>query len=305
MWGLYSHSREYRKIFLRDHFPHISQILEGLHFCANACRACIPEGPKIQKIQDFAPGLKPSSDQSQIEIFNRDWTFQSRLKIRLSLWGLSRSGLKFSSEIENFNRDWKFQSWIENFNRMDWKLHAINRDWIFSIAGPSGIRTHANTGKYSWRIIYVLVSCQGVHRPAPVQNFSLPKKMGATEERFRWWIWFSWFSQGILYPPLIWKVFQLRPEKFPKRFSFGGGRVRLYLLCKANSPSFSAELPRGPNDQKNRISLEIFNLDRNFWSRSKMSISTSRIPHKSRAAVGASLENFILTRNPVLPFLGF
>ena len=35
-----------------------------------------PEGPKIEKIQDFAPGLKLSSDQSQIEIFNRDWTFQ-------------------------------------------------------------------------------------------------------------------------------------------------------------------------------------------------------------------------------------
>ena len=31
-----------------------------------------PEGPKIEKIQDFAPGLKFSSDQSQIEIFNRD-----------------------------------------------------------------------------------------------------------------------------------------------------------------------------------------------------------------------------------------
>ena len=31
-----------------------------------------PEGPKIEKIQDFAPGLKLSSDQSQIEAFNRD-----------------------------------------------------------------------------------------------------------------------------------------------------------------------------------------------------------------------------------------
>ena len=41
MRGLYSHSREYRKIFLRDHFSHISQILEGLHFGANTCRACI------------------------------------------------------------------------------------------------------------------------------------------------------------------------------------------------------------------------------------------------------------------------
>ena len=33
--------REYRKIFLRDHFPHISQVLEGIHSGANTCRACI------------------------------------------------------------------------------------------------------------------------------------------------------------------------------------------------------------------------------------------------------------------------
>ena len=38
--------------------------------------------------------------------------------------------------------------------------------------------------------------------------------------------------------------------------------------------------PRGPNDQKNLIPIEIFDLDRNFWSRSKISISTSRFPHK-------------------------
>ena len=55
--------------------------------------------------------------------------------------------------------------------------------------------------------------------------------------------------------------------------------------------------PRLPNDQKNLISLEIFNLDRNFWSHSKISNSTSRFPHKNRAAVGGSLENFILARS--------
>ena len=41
MRGLYSLSREYRKIFLRDRFPGISQILEGIHFDANTCRTCI------------------------------------------------------------------------------------------------------------------------------------------------------------------------------------------------------------------------------------------------------------------------
>ena len=35
MRGLYSHSREYRKICLRNHSPHIGQILEGIHFGGN------------------------------------------------------------------------------------------------------------------------------------------------------------------------------------------------------------------------------------------------------------------------------
>ena len=41
MRGLYSHSHEYRKIFLRSHFLHISQILEGNFFGAYTCRTCI------------------------------------------------------------------------------------------------------------------------------------------------------------------------------------------------------------------------------------------------------------------------
>ena len=42
----------------------------------------------------------------------------------------------------------------------------------------------------------------------------------------------------------------------------------------------------------------ISSLARNFQSRSKISISTSnRFPHKNRAAVGGSLEKFILARN--------
>ena len=39
--GLYSHLREYRKIFLRSNFPHISHIWRGVHVGANTCRACI------------------------------------------------------------------------------------------------------------------------------------------------------------------------------------------------------------------------------------------------------------------------
>ena len=33
------------------------------------------------------------------------------------------------------------------------------------------------------------------------------EKKGSAEERFWWWIWFSWFFIGFLYPPLAWKVF--------------------------------------------------------------------------------------------------
>ena len=55
--------------------------------------------------------------------------------------------------------------------------------------------------------------------------------------------------------------------------------------------------PEGPMIKQKSISLETFNLDRNFQSRSKISISTSRFPHKKRAAVGGSLEIFILARN--------
>ena len=65
----------------------------------------------------------------------------------------------------------------------------------------------------------------------------------------------------------------------------GLGRGWGFLQRFAKEGSFRtrtpAYMPRGPNDQKNAISLEILkNLDRNFKSRSKISMSTSRFPHK-------------------------
>ena len=47
-----------------------------------------------------------------------------------------------------------------------------------------------------------------------------------------------------------------------------------------NRKSQKSLWPRGPNDQKNLISIKNFDLDRNFWSRSKFLISTSRFPHE-------------------------
>ena len=51
------------------------------------------------------------------------------------------------------------------------------------------------------------------------------------------------------------------------------------------------KLPRGPNDQKHSISIDIFNLARNLQSR------RLDFPTKNRAAVGGLLENFIPARN--------
>ena len=48
---------------------------------------------------------------------------------------------------------------------------------------------------------------ESIHRPAPVQNFSLPKKMGATEESFSVVDMVFLVFIGFLYPPPAWKVF--------------------------------------------------------------------------------------------------
>ena len=78
----------------------------------------------------------------------------------------------------------------------------------------------------------------------------------------------------------------------PKSTPVNGGRDR-------NPPP-----PRGPNDQKNLIPIEIFDPDRNFGSRSKISISTSRFPPQkigprwvARSKISFSLEIFNPDRN--------
>ena len=59
----------------------------------------------------------------------------------------------------------------------------------------------------------------------------------------------------------------------------------------------NCSFPEGPTIKKNKsrskfsISIEIFKVDRKFQSRRR------KFPTKNRAAVGGSLENFILTRN--------
>ena len=67
-----------------------------------------PKGPKIEKIQDRPPGLNFSIE---IENFKRA-THQTPIFCG-EFW---RSGLKISIKIEIFNRDWIFQSRLNFFN---------------------------------------------------------------------------------------------------------------------------------------------------------------------------------------------
>ena len=55
MRGLYSHSREYRKICLSDQFPHSSQILEGIHVHVGANTIFAPVFAPA-RIQENMPG---------------------------------------------------------------------------------------------------------------------------------------------------------------------------------------------------------------------------------------------------------
>ena len=89
--------------------------------------------------------------------------------------------------------------------------------------------------------------------------------------------------------------------------------IKIHVLCLLGRPCQedcvvreghvigAMTFPDGPMIKKN-ISLEILNLDRNFESRSKISISTSRFPTKNprwvaRSKISFSLEIFNLARN--------
>ena len=63
-----------------------------------------------------------------------------------------------------------------------------------------------------------------------MQNFSLPKKRGPQRKDFGDRYGFPGFHRVLVSTTGL-ESFSLRPEKFPKGFSFGGGRVRFLLLC--------------------------------------------------------------------------
>ena len=80
---------------------------------------------------------------------------------------------------------------------------------------------------------------RNIHRPAPAQNFSLPKKMGPQRKDFGGRYGFLVFM-GFLYLPPAWKVLLLGQKS-----SFGGGRVRFFLLWDGGvSPKSAAILMR-------------------------------------------------------------
>ena len=72
-----------------------------------------------------------------------------------------------------------------------------------------------------------------------MQNFSLPN--GGHRGKISVVDMVCLVFIGFLYPPLTWKVFSLRPEKFLKLYSFGGGRACFFLLCVVFGESHAKE----------------------------------------------------------------
>ena len=70
---------------------------------------------------------------------------------------------------------------------------------------------------------------ESIHRPAPVQNFSLQKKIGIHRGKISVVDMVPGFSRVFVSTTGL-ESFPLGPEKFSKRFSFGGGCVLFFLL---------------------------------------------------------------------------
>ena len=130
------------------------------------------------------------------------------------------------------------------------------------------------------------------------------------------------FLSTILEPemaaPILWAPGKMHPFCRKGWFGFnellggGGGKCRFYLLHSVAhrvSQQISAESEmsrqnRATPPTQRALRSKKFNPDRNFQSRSKFLISLENFnldlsisPTKTRAAVGGSLENFILARN--------
>ena len=84
---------------------------------------------------------------------------------------------------------------------------------------------------------------ESVHRPAPVQNFSLQKKWGLQRKDFGGGYGFPGFYRVFVSTTGL-ESFSFGPEKFSKRFSFSGGGVRFFLLWSIKSLSIVAAASR-------------------------------------------------------------
>ena len=79
------------------------------------------------------------------------------------------------------------------------------------------------------RSLAALETCwekETIHRPAPVQNFSLQKENGVHRGKISV---VDMVFIGFFVSTIGLESSSLQPEKFPKRFCFGGGRVRFLL----------------------------------------------------------------------------
>ena len=81
-----------------------------------------------------------------------------------------------------------------------------------------------------------------MHRPAPVRTFALPKKWGPQRKDFGGRYGFPGFHRVFVSTTGL-ESFSLGPEKFSKRFSFGGGTVLFSSLLALEQATQTCTLP--------------------------------------------------------------
>ena len=110
------------------------------------------------EIEIFKPGLVAWKFQSRSEILNffNLWVTQYKNLAHRNRSDFCDFRSRANREVQTVNWEAGKEGAVErgvksSLKRMDWKFHAINRDWIFSIAGPSGKRASRGLPSFRWR----------------------------------------------------------------------------------------------------------------------------------------------------------
>ena len=77
-----------------------------------------------------------------------------------------------------------------------WPCHGVHVGFSGAQSGQKSSETSSQPESKKAKTEFATRSKLGKRKHTPPfssEELSLPKKMGATEDEFRWWIWLSWF----------------------------------------------------------------------------------------------------------------